>query len=821
MTYSYRSTANAVLWTVLSVALCMGLSAVIAPAAAVAQAAPEAYNVSEVLIEGNRRVEDEAIRRQIRIVPGTMLTPRAVGDDVRAVYGLGVFDDVQVDAEPGPDGVVVTFIVVEKPSIAAIEYEGDQKLGEDDFNEVLDLRVGAILDESAVRRTARALEDLYREKGYFLVEVDYEIEPAREGSVTVRFLIAEYAKISVASVTLLGNEALEDSEIVRYMQTRPGNFLSFIAGTGKFDLANLESDLQTIRVLYYDNGYLDVAVSDPVVELSRDRESIFVTIPLTEGDQYTVSSVGVSGELLEAPAEAMERVELEAGQTFRSSAVREDIERMQNHYKDLGYAFANVNLLTNLDPESDTIDITYDLERGELTYIGRIRFVGNASTRDRVLRREMAIEEGDLYSVTDLERSKLYIRQLGFFENVTIRERPSALGQNLIDLEVEIVERHTRSLQIGAGFSSVENFLATAQVSENNLMGRGQSLTLNAMFSSVRQLFVLTFSEPHLWGSRVSLQTDIFNRSLQYSNFDRLSRGASLSLGYRPFQDHAFWRSLTFYGGYRVESVALRNVTSTRSSSLYQDGLTSSLTTGVSLDRRNDRVTTTRGYYLSVNNELADAAWGSDFEFDRVRGIARVYTQPRFVDCVERGEASVGRGRVLQGACRWFRGFVLRGNFEMGYVGATAPNEIVPVSERFYPGGPNSVRGFEQFSLGPRVPASSSDSNPASNIVDVVDGGTRELLLNLELEFPLVNAVGIRGVVFADAGNAFAVDDPYSFRLDAFGDEEDNLVLRTALGFGFRWQSPLGMLRFEWGFPIQRREDERATVFNFSIGPSF
>jgi outer membrane protein insertion porin family len=480
-----------------------------------------------------------------------------------------------------------------------------------------------------------------------------------------------------------------------------------------------------------------------------------------------------------------------------------------------------VNLLTDIDPDADTIGVTYDLQRGEMAYIGRIRIVGNAATRDRVIRRELVIAEGDRYSLTAIDRSKAYLRQLGIFEEVTVRERPSPEGPNLIDLEIEVSERHTRSFQIGAGFSSAENFLATAQISENNLFGRGQSLSLNAMFSSIRQLFMVSFIEPHLWDSPVSMQLDVFNRSLAYRNFDRLSRGGSLNLGYRPFLEHPFWRDLSFFGGYRVEDVQLRNVSSTRSLRLYQSGLTSSITTGVSLDRRNDRITTTRGVYLAVNNELADALWGSDFEFDRVRGIVRGYTHPSWLNCAERGELRTGQSKFAQGACRWVRGWVLRGNFEIGYVGSTRADAVVPASERFYPGGPNSVRGFPQFSLGPRAPAVRSGGNPASTLTDVFDGGTRELLANVELEFPLVNAIGIRGVVFADAGNAFGVSDPYSFRLDVFSDRDDELVLRTAVGLGFRWQSPLGMLRFEWGFPLQVRASERRTVFNFSIGPSF
>ena len=804
-------------WSSCIVAILVGAVALVSASEVEAQG----VEIIDVRVDGNIRVESEAVLRQLRTRAGSIVTLRTLGQDIRAVYDLGFFEDVQVEATETDEGVVLTFVVAEKPSIGSVEFVGADSLGDEDFEEAVSLRVGSILDESAVRRAASALEDLYQEKGYFLVEVDYEIIDGDPGEVIVRFQVAEFAKVRVAAVTIVGNEELSDDDIQRYLQTRPGTFLSFLTGTGKFDLELLQSDLQTIRLIYYESGYLDIDVDDPVVELSRDRESIFVTIPITEGPQYTVSSVSVSGDLLESQEETIERLSAEPGEVFRSSTIREDIEALQRYYQNLGYAYATVNLPTQQDTENETIAITYDVQRGELAYVGRIRFVGNGSTRDRVLRREMAIGEGDLYSHERIELSKAYLRRLGFFESVEVRERPSSLGATLIDLEVSVVERHTRSLQIGAGFSSVESFLATAQISENNLMGRGQSLSLNAMFSSVRQLFVLSFIEPHLWGSAVSLQLDVFNRSLALRNFDRLSRGASASFGYRPFRHHRFWRNLTIFAGYRIEDIRLRNVSTTRSSRFFQNGLTSTLTQGISLDDRNDRFTPTEGFYLAINNDWADAAWGSEFEFDRVRGIARFYQQADFIDCVDRGEATAGGARVVQAACRWFRDWVFRTNFEIGYIGSTAPNQIVPASERYYPGGPNSVRGFEQFSLGPRVPTPRSGVSPVSSVEDVAEGGTRELLLNLELEFPLVNAVGIRGVMFADAGNAFGIGDPYSMRLDVLRARDDNLVLRTALGFGFRWQSPLGMLRFEWGFPLQVREDERRTVFNFSIGPSF
>ena len=798
----------------------LAMTALCAAAIAAASAAPAhaQTHVDEVRIEGNARVESEAIRRVIRSGPGVEITPRSIGADVRAIYGMGFFADIAVDASEVDGQFIVTFRVEEKPSIGAIEYLGNDKLDPEDFEDVVDLREGAILEESRIADNVEKIEALYREKGYYLVEVRYEIVPAGPGEVDVRFVIDEFAKIRIARVSIIGNEELSDREIRRIMRTREGDLLSFLSRSGRFEEETLAGDLQNIRLFYYDSGYLDIAVSDPVVEISRDRGRIYVTIPVEEGDQYTVSSVGVSGDLLESQEETMEMVSLLPGEVFRSSIVREDIEALQNHYKDLGYAHANVNLLTALDADADTIGVTYDLERGDLAYIGRIRFVGNGATRDRVLRREMAIEEGDQYSITGINRSQAYLRRLGFFEEVTIRERPSELGRDLIDLEVEVSERHTRSLQVGAGFSSVENFLATAQVSENNLFGRGQSMSLNAMFSSIRTLFVLSFVEPYLFDSRVSLHLDLFNRQLVMGDFDRESRGFTIRFGYAPFRDHPYWRDLTLIGGYQLEDVNARRAASSRSLTRFRGGLTSGITGGIILDRRDDRLNARHGYYVAVNNELAESVFGSENEFDRVRLTARAFATPRFLDC---GSHSIARERsVVAGTCRWFASWVFRANAELGYVGSTNRNAAVPIFERFFPGGPNSVRGFEQFSLGPREP-SGQLLNPESTLRESAVGGNKELLLNLEFEFPLVDVIGIRGVLFADAGNAVAVGRHYPIVPDFVSGRGDDLALRTALGFGFRWQSPLGMLRFEWGFPVQVRDNERDRVFNFSIGPSF
>ncbi len=780
--------------------------------------------VSSIEVEGNLRVEREAVIRAIPLDVGDPITQRSLGDAVRAVFDLGFFEDVQIDATVGAEGVVLTFIVFEKPSIGEVVIRGNDALDEDEITEEINLQVGSILDEQVVRAGADRISELYREKGYYLVDVNVDISEGDPGEVVITYDIEEHARVQVGRVTFVGNEALSDRDLSRFMATREGSWLSFLTKQGLFQREEFQTDLQRLRFLYYDSGYLDVAVSDPVVEISRDREQIYITIPIEEGTQYFVADVSVAGDMLVSQEELMELVTLTPGQAFRSSTVRSDIERITNLYRERGYAMANVNMLTRDGADPDTVSVQYDIQRGELCYIGRIEVVGNHTTRDLVVRREMIVEEGDQYNGVSIDRSERYIQQLGLFEEVTIREQPSRTNARVIDLEIEVTERATRSLQVGAGFSSADSFIATAQIEERNLFGRGQSLTLNAQLSSLRSLFVLSFFEPYLFSTRLSFTLDLFRRQVVYSEFERDSLGFGLRFGYRPFRQHRFWRALTLSLGYNLEDVSASPIGASQNRAalaFYDGGLTSSVTAGVQLDRRNDRIYTTRGYLNAFNVELAESVFGSENEFLRLRGISRWYAQPDFLDCGDddRGMAGPGTGGFGSGACRWLRQWVGKLNLEVGYIAPTNPVNDVPVFERFYTGGPNSVRGFERFSLSPTTPVPRGDDAFGSTN-DRLTGGFKELYVNLELEFPLLNALGLRGVMFFDAGNAFDRDEPYTARLDLFSEPDEN-ALRTAVGFGFRWRSPIGPLRFEWGYPLVPRPGERRSVFEFSIANSF
>ena len=756
--------------------------------------------VTEIHITGNRRVEEGAIRNTIATQIGQPLERRQLRQDILSIRDLGIggtafFDDVQVDVSEADGGLVVTYIVREKPVIASLSYEfveGDEL--RDDLEEVVDIEEGDVFDLAQARANVNKLEELYREKGYFLAEVDYEWHEREDGDVDLTFVILEYAEVEVQRVNFVGNEALSDEELQSVMATRPGDLLSFLSGSGVFNETEFGNDRHRLRLYYYDNGYVDVEIGEPSVELSRDLGQIYITIPVQEGPQYSVAAVEVAGDML-LPVEEIEElfVRVEVGETYSTSQVRQDIDRISTYYKDQGYANVNVNLGTRRDAENRELGLVYDIQQGQPVYIGRITISGNQTTRDEVIRRELRIHESDLYHGTGIRISQARVQRLGFFETVEINEITTA-SQEIMNLEVQVVERPTGQFQVGAGFSSVESFIATATISQNNLFGRGQSLSLQASISAIRTIFSLGFSEPYLFGTRWQFGFEIFNRELLFTDFTRRSLGFSLTGGY-PITDD-ITASLTYQlENVEVEAGGRTGRTDRQISNIFQGGLTSSVRGSLSWDTRNNRLFPSYGFLQTASLEVAEDFLGSENEFLRVRGISRWYYE-------------------------LFTGVVLKFNAALGWVATTNSERPVPIFERFFLGGPNSVRGFERATLSPTEPVAADPNDPASSLVGFPVGGNKELLFNLEVEFPIITAIGIRGVLFMDAGNAFGNNQPYTLDLDVFHPNatDYNDVLRTSVGFGFRWFSPIGPLRFEWGFPLSPLDNEEPSVFEFSVG---
>lgn len=746
----------------------------------------QAPRVGGIKVEGNRRVEADAIRNAIRSKAGTVFDVNRLREDLQALWRLGFFSDVQIlvdDTDPQRPVLVVR--VQEKPAIREVKVRGNEELSDDDLKDIVDIKPFSILDMAAVRRNAKKLQDKYVEKGYFLAEVAPRIEPLENNEVDVFLEVNEHAKVQIKRITFVGNQKVPDSALKEVMQTEEGGFLSFITSGGTYREEVFQHDLASIQAVYYDRGFIHVRLGEPQVSLSPDKRLIFITIPITEGEQYNFGQIAFSGDLLRPREELRQLMTVEPGELFNRSKLQRDIAAMTEIYYDAGYAYANITPQINVDPDKRIVDLTLDVQQGEQIYIERIEITGNHKTRDKVIRREMRVYEGELFSGTGLRLSRQRVTALGFFESVDVTfKRGSA--DNTVIVTVTVKEKPTGTFQVGLGFSSIESFLLTAQISQNNLFGWGQTASLSAQISSLRNLIQLSYLDPYFLDSPWIFSFDYFRQELDYFGFIRKSNGGNITWGYHLTPD------LMLHAGYAIEYVSVSPGRTAGSDILlfgqFGHGLTSALRLTVNYDKRDNRLFPTSGHYESVSVEHSPSWLGATLVYTRYTANARYY-------------------KPLVG------GLVFKAQGTLGYI---AGNEI-PISELYFIGGINTVRGYNLRSIAPSKRIGTENAADAT-LNSFFVGGNKQLIFNFEVEFPIFEKVGIRGVVFYDAGNAFAENENF------FQYRAGNLPLGMfhSVGFGFRWFSPIGPLRFEWGFPLNRRPGiDEPSLFEFTIGNFF
>jgi outer membrane protein insertion porin family len=770
--------------------------------------------VGTLKFKGNKKAEDDAIRIAIKSQPGERLSSEQLREDIRAVWRLGFFEDVQVEATETGGKVDLTFVLREKPVIRKIYVSGAKEIGLDKINEVLDIKRDTIIDPAKVKRNVEKIKDLYVEKGYYLAEVTSDIQRKDEQHVDVYFNVDEHAKVEVRQIRFLGNEHLKDDELRSAMGTQEGGWLSFLTSSGTYREDAFDRDLLLITAFYYDRGYINVKLGKPEIELSGDKQYLYITIPIEEGEQYKIGKIDFKGDLLLPKDDYFKRMTVHAGEMFNRSKLGQDIQHLNDLYKDAGYAYVNILPQTAIDASGRTVDVVFEVQKGQQVYFGRINIRGNTKTRDKVIRREMRVYEGELYNQTRLDRSKRLIQALGFFEKVELSTKASEADPNKIDVNIEVTERATGTFQIGAGFSSVENFIGQAQVSQNNLFGRGTTLQLQAQISSLRQLFTLRYLDPYFLDTRLTFAFSLYNSLLFYPSFNRTARGGDVTWGYL-FGD---WTRV--FGTYKLEFVDVQQnqlgqtiggfgnvtpVTNGTVANLFRSGWTSSIRLSANYDTRDDRMFPKKGMFHQIAVEVADPLIASQAVYTRVSGWMRFYQH-------------------LWGP------FVFRANLEGGIV-TSRDSQGVPIYERYFLGGINTIRGFQLFSLGPKVNVLSTQ-DPSAFISQFNIGGNYQLILNTEIEFPIFAAVQIKGVVFFDAGNAYNTETakycPSQLAVSNIPDVFNPCNtyptfsnLRYSVGFGFRWNSPIGPLRFEWGIPLNRQAGEDPIVFEFTIGNFF
>ncbi len=769
--------------------------------------------IVEVRVEGNRRVEPEAIKRALHNKEGRAFDPTRTADDLRSLWALKYFADIELLVQRLPKGGIVYVVrVEERPAVREVRLSGNDELSKDDLKDSIDIRPHSILDKEAVRRNARKIQEKYVEKGYFLAEVTHQIVPVPESfEVDVVFVIREHSKVMVKEIHFLGVEKVDPEELKAVMATREGGYLSFLTGEGTYREEMFQRDVAALQAAYYDRGFVNVKIDKPWVSISPDKKFIYITLKVEEGDAYKIGQLDFKGDLVTEKSKLFDMMLSREGETFNRSKLVKDILSLTDVYYDAGYAYANITPVTAVHADTKTIDLTFDIQKGQQVYIERIDIVGNTKTRDRVIRREVRVYEGELFSGTGLRRSKERVTALGFFESVEVSHKPGSDNSKVV-VVVEVKEKATGTFQLGLGFSNVENFIFTMQVSQNNFLGWGYAVSASAQLSGLRNFVQLSFYDPHFADTDWIFSFNLFRMQADYFGFVRDSTGGDVNLGYHLLEDLMLNFTLTREwvsvepGRELGAEIPLANQ--------FKSGSTSSIRPSITYDKRDNRLFPSRGFMLHgswewapdmrglLGHAVGDAVGGT-FNFHRTTLYGRYYLPVG--DCVP-----------------FLQGFVLKANATFGWIKQLNPKEPLPISEMYYVGGINTVRGYQLRSISPTVMVPLSN-RPDANITPFNVGGDKQVIFNLELEFPIFEKVGIRGVLFADAGNAYAKGSPF------FHDPQHDLPLGMfwSVGFGFRWFSPIGPLRFEWGIPLTPRSKadflggDPPILFEFTIGNSF
>ena len=730
--------------------------------------------VAEVVISGNRRTETSLIDLNIETKQGDEYSPQTVKEDLKRIYELDFFQQVLVDVKTTEGGLSVEFIVEENPVLADLKLSGNDKLKEDDIKEVLAFREGRIVSLRKITEGREIILALASEKGLVGTDVEYEIEPRGDGVVDVVYRIDEGERKYIKEVELIGNSKVETKKIRKNMYSKPKYLLSFITKRGLFKIEEIERDSDRIKAVYIDNGYLDIKVSEPGIRYNEEKDGYVVSFSIEEGLQYKVSRITFSGELAGDQDEIRPKLELLPDSVFSSFVLQSDIGKVTDFYGDKGYAFANVTPDVRLDKANNLVSVDYSIEKGKEVYIRNINILDNTRTRDHVVRRELSLQEQSLYSVSKLRAARYEAARLGYFEdNVEVLTHRVEGTEDLLDVDVKVEERPTGFFSFGGGVSSVENFLFSGQIQESNLFGYGKTLSLDAQIGGVTKALSLNYRDPYFFGTNWLFDVSLYAHDRDYRDFERSAQGISLGVGRRIkryFQGRVF-QEFSKQDVHNVRGDA-QLVLSETERTIVSTGL------GLSWDKRNNYLDPTKGFLLSTSVEYAGLFAGNT-DFIKYNATAKSWI-PFWKSTYFAARANYGLLHLID-----------------------AGDDLI-VEERFFLGGPNTLRGFRYRRVGPRRPTDTGGY--------VIIGGVQQILASLDFVVPLSKTVGLKAVAFFDIGNAFDQDE---FSLNPSN-------LRKDAGFGIRWISPLGPMKLDIGFPIgERLRDEAKYEVQFTIGNLF
>ncbi len=725
--------------------------------------------IDSISVQGNKRIETDAILAVIESQKGAKYDQDTLNKDLISIYQMGFFEDVQIDTEESPGGKSVAFKVSEKPSIGKITLLGTKKIDQKDLVEVLGIKKYSIINMKVIKDSIERLKDHYHQKGYYHVEIKESLEDLPNNEVSIIYQIKEGDKAYIREIIYEGNVAFDDDDLKDLMETSEKGFFSFLTESGHLDKKKLEGDIFKIKSFYQNNGYIKARVGEPDISYKED-EGLIITVTINEGPQYAIGKVMLEGDLIKDVDELYQALKITKEKVYNREVIRSDTLSLSKVYSDEGYAFIDVSPDIKEDDKAHKVDITYKIVKGKKIRFERIIITGNDKTRDKVIRRELKVIEGGYFSGEKLKRSSQNLHRLGFFEEVEVNTKKGSSDEEMV-LDIHVKERPTGMLSFGIGYSSDEHTIGTLQISQNNLFGRGQSLSAKASLSNKAARYTLSFTEPWLFDKPLSAGIDLYDWEYEYDEYIKDSTGGRLKLGFPLGLD--FTRGSVIY---TYDDADISDVLET-ASQIIKDmigrNVTSSLTLGVSRDSRDRRFNAKKGSVNSFTVEYAGGFLGGDNYFTKCRARSAWFF-PFFLDSA----------------------FSIQGKW--GYINQRPGGEL-PVYEKFRLGGMNTVRGFRYGTISPIDPTTGDRI-----------GGEKMMVYNIEFRFPIQKEQGVMGVLFFDAGNVFTNDESYAFR-----------GIRMGAGIGIRWYSPVGPLRLEWGKNLDPEPGEAESTWEFTIGTPF
>jgi len=721
--------------------------------------------VKKIEVKGNRRVSALIILSRIRTKVGEPLSKEIIREDIKKIYGLGYFSDVSVDVEDYLDGVKVTFLVVEKPYIERIEIEGNKRLSKEDIQKAMVLAVGDIFREEILKEDLRRIRSLYEKKGFYKVEVDAKWE-VEKGKVAIKIMVKEGPRIKVKEIIIKGNKNIPTRRILKVMKTRRAGLF----WKGVFGKEILEEDKQRIKDLYQQEGYLEGEVIGE--ELKYDPSGRFLTITLTivEGERYYVDGIEIKGNKLFSTEVLKKQISLKPGKPYNPFAVEKDVQALEDYYTRYGYITTRVWGTPFVDARKKKVKVRFEIEEGPRVYVRLIKIRGNIKTKDKVIRREILIKPGEVFDGEKVKRSREKIFNLGYFKEVRVRTQPTD-KPNYYDLIFEVEERKTGIFAFALGYSDVERAMVYVEVQQSNFditnpptfVGGGQKLKLSATIGRWREDYVLSFTEPYFRDRPLSLGFDLYNTLREWNEYDERRRGGGIRIGKRLTPD------LYLSTRYRYEMVRLFHLSGSVGEEIKKEegrNDISSYRVGLVYDTRDNVFDPSKGKLTGGSIELAGGILGGDYNFYKWRAYYNQYIP--------------------------WKKYVWSYHVEGGLVENYPPSTRVPLYERFYLGGPHTIRGYDYRAVGPE----DEEGNPI--------GGSVFSLFNLEFKYPIVEV--IKGIVFFDAGEVW--ESPRKIRWRD---------LKESVGVGVRIKTPIGPISLDYGYALEKKRGR----WHFSIGYIF